>query len=243
MFDQCKLCSTPTFSSVRNIDKGQDQSLIRVQENRQADKDRFVRTTTNTRRKKSHEITENRDNIPQLTNISNSETSSMTYLPVHFYGYEKDCNENLVNDKFTEQRIAEPNVVLFERTSIEKNIVLPLRSSNHLPTTERPLLLMSNYVKRRQYLRYCIRDYYHDSKVFTPTASQADEQTATAKKPQCLPPLGPPPIMQPQPPKRPPLPMCPKKEEKKKKFAALDQRCLLMNRQTVRFVGYLTPED
>lgn len=126
-----------------------------------------------------------------------------------------------------------PKVALFERTSIEKNEVFTFRSSNHLPMTEKLLVLMSNYCKRKQYLRYCIRDYNQGSEVFTPTTRAVEEQME-AKKPQCLPPLGPPPILQPRPPKQPPLPSCPSKKEKKKKFAALDKQCLLIKRQTTR---------
>lgn len=242
-FDQSKLFSKPIFSSGSKIDEDSDQSLIPIQEDQQARnyKDRiFVRKATGNRRKKGHEGIEHYVNIKQLyldnckiPKTSKSETTSMTYLPVHLYAYEKnELSENLDNlpEDFTEER----KIVLFETTSIEKNEVVTFSSANHLPTTERPLLLTSNYFKQKEYLRYFIRDYSQDSKVLTPTAVQVDEEIA--KKHQCLPPLGPPPILQPPPPKRPPLPCCPKKREKKKKFCALDKGCLLINRQK-RFVG------
>lgn len=167
-------------------------------------------------------------------------TSSMTFLPVHLYAYENN-DLNADNVKLTEDSTVEPKIVLSESMSIEKNEVLTVSSAYYLPTTERPVRLMSNCFKQKQYLSYYIREYSHYSKVFTPTAIKVEIKMA--KKPQCLPPLGPPPILHPPPPKRPPLPSCPRKKEKKKKFATLDKRCLLINRPTTRFIGYHQPED
>lgn len=225
--DKGNLRITPIFSSSANIDQS-----IRVLEHRQNYKNRFIRKTTKNIIKKGHEVTEHGDNTSQfflddckMPKISNTDTKSMTFLPVHFYAYEKDnLNENVDNVNSTEV-YEEPKVVLVERTFIDEKAVFAYRS-NYLSTTERPFLLVSNYCKRKQYLRYCARDYLQVSKLFQSTTGQAEKEMA--KKPQCLPPLGPPPVLQPPPPRRPPLPSCPRKKEgKKKKFAALDTRCLL----------------
>lgn len=213
-------------------------------------KNRFARKTTSNRRKKGHEIIENCSNIDHLcidNNYNTPETynygtSSITYLPLHLYAYEKnDLIENVDNVKVTEDSTVDQKNVLFEITSMEKNEVLTCRSANNLPMTERPLLQTSNYFKRNLYLCYSIRKYSQGSKVFTPTATEVEEEIA--KKPQYLPPLGPPPVMQPPPPRQPPLPSCPRKKGKKKKFAVLDERCLLINRQTKSFVGCDQQED
>lgn len=257
--DQSKLCTRLILSSDFYIDKHHNESLIPVQEDQQVRnyRDKFIRKGTSNRNKKGRYVVENYGNNNQiylgkykLPTISNetrrdetpNETRSMTYLPVHHYTYEQvNVNENDDYDKLQEDPTVEPKIVYFQTTSIEKNEVLMVSSVTNLPTTNGPPLLMSNCFKRKQFLRYCIRDYSQDGKSFTPTAIQVEEEVA--KKNQCFPPLGPPPIIQPQPPKKPALPSCPKRKDKKKKFAELDKQLLLINRQTTRFVGCHQPND
>lgn len=248
-FEPSKIDNIPIFSSVSNIYKDYSQSSIPVQKGLVRNyKDRFIRKAMSNRRINGHAVNEHHGNIDQLyldncnrSKSSNLETSSMTYLPVHLYAYEKSNINDAVDDvKLIEDPTKHQKKVFLETTSIENKEVLTFESATNLSATDRPVLLTSNYFKRKQHIRYCIREYSQGSKVFTPTATQVEEEIA--KKPQCLPPLGPPPIMHPPPPRQPPLPCCPKKRDKKKKFSALDERCLLMSRRSKRFVGFLQPE-
>lgn len=242
-FAKSKQYWKPIFSLGLYIDKFYEQSSIQQGRHSRAYGDGvLIKTKSNKKIREERDV--NVENIHQLfvnnseiSEILNCEMRSKEHLTPHRYAFEKaDLNKKL--DKLTENTLVEPEVDS-EKISIEKNRLLTSKLADNLPMTQDTASLTSDYFKIKKNTCYCIRGYSQSSEI--PTASQIEEELV--KKPQCLPPLGPPPILRPPPPKQPALPCCPKKRDKKNKCSALDTQCFITSRQTTRFVGCHHTED